>query len=67
MSVTSLGKRQALGNDRMDIAATEHLDQHVEVLAEPLGIAWRSADRSGVLLSDGAEPLDLILERSPTG
>src|SRR5690348_17991487 len=37
-----VGQRQALGHDRVDIAAPEQLEQRQEVLAEPDGIPGSS-------------------------
>jgi hypothetical protein len=41
--VTRLSERQALGDNRVDLALAEELDQRAEVLTEPLRVCCRSS------------------------
>src|SRR4249919_1588053 len=36
VSATSLGERQALGHDRVDLVLTKQVEQHLEVFGEPI-------------------------------
>ena len=49
--VASLGQRQALRDDRVDLALAKQLEQRPEVLAEPIRVERLPADCSGSLLA----------------
>src|SRR5215211_4651671 len=65
MSATSLGQRQALGHDRVDLATTKQLEQREEVLPEPIRVARHSAHCSGSVLGRVAQLLDPVGEHPP--
>ena len=73
MGATRIGERQALGHDRVDLAATKQLEQRAEVLPEPCRVAGTSTHRKRSPTSPGnhlvsfAQLLDPVARHPPAG
>ena len=69
-----IGQRQRLGHHRVDLVPAEQLEQHGEVLPEPLRVPGASTHQArgapsghGQPLATVAQPLDAVGEHSPAG
>jgi hypothetical protein len=63
----SLGQRQALGHDRVDLAHTQQLEQRAEVLPEPLRVAGAATHRKRSTTSHGKHLVALAQLLNPVG